>query len=75
MKINLINLQRLIENPQVIRASKIKVKWKNYEDVLIILKLLREKPKMFIDVGSGDGDYIKIVKDLVPNGSVEKVLG
>ncbi len=66
MKINLTNLQRLIENPKVIRASKIKVKWKNYEDVLVMMKLLKEKPKTFIDVGAGYGDYIKIIRDLVP---------
>lgn len=58
MKINLTNLQRLIENPKIIRASKIKVKWKNYEDVLVMSRLLNQTPKTFIDVGGGEMESI-----------------
>ena len=55
MKINLENINRLIENPKVVRAFSLGVKLKNYEDVLVMLKLLNKQPKTFIDVGGAMG--------------------
>ena len=66
MKFNLENLNRLIKNPKVIRSIPLNVSLKNYEDVLIMLKILKKRPKTFIDVGCANGDYIKIIKDLIP---------
>ena len=31
-----------------------------------MMGLLKEKPKTFIDAGGGNGDYIKIMKNLIP---------